>query len=384
MKVLSLKLYDKYCLANRLKADNSTWYRNTTAPAQDMVGRESSVFADRDPELKSTGDFDKNSFSTEDFYFKPNSLYSSIGQTFGNSMEEALAISETTSNSSCTLAGSTSGEQTYTDLSPSYHMSTQKNDSGLYRGVGSDAVTAPYPTSEAILLRLPRSTNRRTRKLARRKNGPKSGEQSNSALMNMADADSTFFLANESKTMRLDLLRSLMHKTNQSIGDEVLSTVYRTGDKVISDTIYVLNHWNEWWQSELQQDTLSFPGCHGLSSAEICATMLQIVRNRDIVPSQSVPRRLARVLLHVFAAEFIRELEEKERHGEIFYRGGRTMTCIAHSFILDMITMDGWKYNRSHISDGKSLGKRWWKLGSGIGYIAILACVPGGEAARFM
>ncbi|KAH8691917.1 hypothetical protein BGW36DRAFT_431159 [Talaromyces proteolyticus] len=178
----------------------------------------------------------------------------------------------------------------------------------------------------------------------------------------------------------MDFLRSLMRKSGQYVSDDDLHTIQELGDIIVGDTVAVLDHWNEWLENNLHHSCISLPPFDRFSSADICVAMFRFLRETDSnTHRKAILRRLARVLLHIFVAESVKELESRERNGEVFDRNGRKMTTVAHDLIIEKIDrsrVDDQMCERSQISEAKSYGKRWWRLGSGIGIIAILVCAP--------
>jgi hypothetical protein len=171
-----------------------------------------------------------------------------------------------------------------------------------------------------------------------------------------------------------------MRKSGQYLNDDDLRDIEDLGDIIGSDIIATLNHWNEWLENNLQRSSVSLPSLAGFSSVDICVTVFRfLTETNNESHRRSISRRLARVLLHIFVPEFAKELALRECDGEVFARNGRQMITVAHDLIIERIDpsgVDEQTCNRSQISEAKSYGKRWWRLGSGIGIIAILACAP--------
>jgi hypothetical protein len=68
----------------------------------------------------------------------------------------------------------------------------------------------------------------------------------------------------------------------------------------------------------------------------------------------------------------------REKNRETFHRNGRTPMTMAHDFIIERIgDLKTWERDgRDGLVDSKNYGKRWWRLGSGIGIITVLTCAP--------
>jgi hypothetical protein len=150
----------------------------------------------------------------------------------------------------------------------------------------------------------------------------------------------------------------------------MLRTIQETGDQIVRDTCVILNDWREWLLREFQAVLL--PPYHSLSTVEKCVIASRIlVEPKDGSYSKSIARRLAQVLLYMFVAVYKKELET-------FHRNGRTPTTMAHDFIIERIgDLKTWEgVGRDRIVDSKNYGKRWWRLGSGIGLITVLTCSP--------
>uniref|UniRef100_A0A093URC6 Uncharacterized protein n=1 Tax=Talaromyces marneffei PM1 TaxID=1077442 RepID=A0A093URC6_TALMA len=181
--------------------------------------------------------------------------------------------------------------------------------------------------------------------------------------------------SNETNSPPLDLLRCLVGKARQvtdgemlrevdKLNDETLRTIYETGDQIVRSTCDILNDWSEWLLREFQPVLL--PPYHSLSTVEKCVAASRIlVEPKDGSHSKSISRRLAQVLLYIFVHVYENELEQT------FHRKSRTPIAMAHDSIMDRIT-----WNRNRLINSKNYGKRWWRLGSGIGIITILTCAP--------
>jgi hypothetical protein len=91
-----------------------------------------------------------------------------------------------------------------------------------------------------------------------------------------------------------------------------------------------------------------------------------------------VRQRLAKVFLHIFVHEFFKELEEKEEKlGVVYQRNGRTVLTIVHDLIVEKVgefETNSKTWSRVDVVEDKNIGKRWWRLGSGIGLVVILTC----------
>jgi hypothetical protein len=173
----------------------------------------------------------------------------------------------------------------------------------------------------------------------------------------------------------MGLLRCLVSKACQvtngetlrdvdKFNDETLRMIYETGDQIVRSTCVILNDWSEWLLREFQPVLL--PPYHSLSTVEKCVAASRIlVEPKDGSHSKSIPRRLAQVLLYIFVHVYEKELKET------VHRNRRTPMAMAHDLIMERIA-----WNRNRLVDSKNYGKRWWRLGSGIGIITILTCAP--------
>lgn len=181
--------------------------------------------------------------------------------------------------------------------------------------------------------------------------------------------------SNEINSPQMGLLRCLVSKACQvtngetlrevdKLNDGTLRTIYETGDRIVRGTCVILNDWSEWLLREFQPALL--PPYHSLSTVEKCVAASRIlVEPKDGSHGKSIARRLAQVLLYTFVAVYEKELKK------MFHRNGRTPMAMAHDFIMERI-----EWNRNRLVDSKNYGKRWWRLGSGIGIITILTCAP--------
>ncbi|KUL81469.1 hypothetical protein ZTR_10369 [Talaromyces verruculosus] len=191
--------------------------------------------------------------------------------------------------------------------------------------------------------------------------------------------------SNEINSPQMGLLRCLVSKACQvtngetlrevdKLNDGTLRTIYETGDRIVRGTCVILNDWSEWLLREFQPALL--PPYHSLSTVEKCVAASRIlVEPKDGNHGKSIRRRLAQVLLHIFVPVYAKELEIRENEGETFHRNGRRPMTMAHDFIIgrvgDLNTQD-----RDRVVNSKNYGKRWWRLGSGIGLITVLTCAP--------
>ncbi|KAH8691825.1 hypothetical protein BGW36DRAFT_437369 [Talaromyces proteolyticus] len=187
----------------------------------------------------------------------------------------------------------------------------------------------------------------------------------------------------EAETARFDLFRSLV---NQPIDDEEWREIYRLGDRIISDTAIVLNDLEGWLWEDFQQHGVVLPSCHNLPSAKISTSMFRfLMETNNDRQRKSVYRRLAQVLFFVFVENDVKQLDKREKNGEVIAHNHRNFTGMAHKSILQEIgdlSVNGKNCSQEQISNNKSCGKRWWRLGSGTGIIVILAGGPG--VARYM
>ncbi|GAM42239.1 hypothetical protein TCE0_044f16018 [Talaromyces pinophilus] len=121
---------------------------------------------------------------------------------------------------------------------------------------------------------------------------------------------------NEAESVRLSLLRTLMIKANQSFDIAILRQIYEMGDRIIYETKIILNSWNEWLSRQPQAPVAVLPA-YNLSSAEICiAAYRLLVSTHETFHHESVYRRLAQVLLHVFVPEIKKAVKERQDKGE--------------------------------------------------------------------
>ncbi|KUL81317.1 hypothetical protein ZTR_09983 [Talaromyces verruculosus] len=191
--------------------------------------------------------------------------------------------------------------------------------------------------------------------------------------------------SNETNSPRLDLLGCLVSEacrvTNgetlrapHKINDGMWRTIQETGDQIARDTCVILNDWSEWLLREFQPVLL--PPYHSLSTVEKCVAASRIlVEPKDGSHSKSIARRLAQVLLHIFVPVYAKELGMREQNGETFHRKNRTSVTMAHDFIIERVG-DLNTRDRDRVVNSKNYGKRWWRLGSGIGLITVLTCAP--------
>jgi hypothetical protein len=179
------------------------------------------------------------------------------------------------------------------------------------------------------------------------------------------------------EAVRLNLLRSLAEKPTD---DKKLRKIYQAGDKIISETGILLNDLNGWLLKDYQTHGISLPPCHNLPSAKIATTMFRfLMETNNDEQQKSVHRRLAQVIFFVFVNISVDQLERRDQNGETIHRCRNTLTTIFHKSILASVgdlAVNGKKCNLGHVSDCKNYGKRWWKLGSSIGIIAVLTCGP--------
>ncbi|EED17218.1 conserved hypothetical protein [Talaromyces stipitatus ATCC 10500] len=183
----------------------------------------------------------------------------------------------------------------------------------------------------------------------------------------------------EAESIRLNLLRTLMKNAGQSFSIATLRQIYEMGDRIIDETNVVLNGWNEWLSRECQAPGVVLPAYHNLSLAEICFAACRLLAStHDNLHHGPVHQRLAQVLLYIFVHEFDKELQKREDKQEVvLQRNGRKMMTIVHDLIVEKVgefEKNGKKWNRKDVVEDKNLGKRWWRLGSGIGFVVILTC----------
>ncbi|KAI7973362.1 hypothetical protein EIK77_000826 [Talaromyces pinophilus] len=179
--------------------------------------------------------------------------------------------------------------------------------------------------------------------------------------------------SNKANSVQLDLLRCLTSRARLVSDDETLLTIHEVGVQILSDTYAILNDWSEWVPRELQPALL--PPYRSLSTLEICVAASRILMEPKS-GSHSIHRRLAQLLLYIFVSIFVKELEEREKNGETFDRKGRKVITMAHDMIVECVGSDLKMWNRGRVVDNKNYGKRWLRLGSGIGIITVLTCPP--------
>jgi hypothetical protein len=181
---------------------------------------------------------------------------------------------------------------------------------------------------------------------------------------------------NEAESTRLNLLRTLMKKAGQSFNIATLRQIYEMGDRIIDETNVILNGWNEWLSRECQAPGVVLPAYHNLSSAEICFAACELLASTH--DNGPVHQRLAQVLLHIFVHEFDEELKKKENKWEILLqRNNRKVLTIVHDLIVEKVgefETNSKTWSRQSVVENKNFGKRWWRLGSGIGLVVILTC----------
>lgn len=186
---------------------------------------------------------------------------------------------------------------------------------------------------------------------------------------------------NETQDTRLDLLQSLVSHAGLSKNVQTLREIYQLGDSIIQHTAAVLDDWNGWMLRSFPSDGLLLPPCHGLSLRAICTSMSRfLMRTNNDMQRKSIHRRLARILLYIYLTAYDKELDmtrvDRQTHKPI---------TLAHDAILAQLhgfQVNGKGCTRKYLSDNRNLGKRWWRLGSGIGIIHILACAP--HMAKFL
>jgi hypothetical protein len=213
-----------------------------------------------------------------------------------------------------------------------------------------------------------------SRKSIKGKSVQKIGNKSALMLVHLAGPDSSPL--DEAESMRVDLLKSLMSKAGQSFKDQTLRTIYEIGDRIVNDTAVVLNNWSEWCSREFQLPDVLLPACHDLSEVEISVAAYRfLLETHNGFHRRLVHRRLAHVLLQIFIPELEEKIATKGARGQLTFKGRQPIT-IAHDSIIEKVgalVRDTEKCNRGHLVDCRSYGKRWWRLGSGIGIVAILA-----------
>ncbi|KUL81512.1 hypothetical protein ZTR_11379 [Talaromyces verruculosus] len=186
---------------------------------------------------------------------------------------------------------------------------------------------------------------------------------------------SDLYVLSETQDIRLDLLRSLMSHAGLSKNIQTLREIYQLGDSIIHHTAAVLDDWNGWLLRNFPSDGLLLPPCHGLSLKAICTSMSQfLMKTNNDMQRKSIHRRLARILLYICLSEYDKELDNTS-----FNPRSRKSITIAHDSIVATLRgfqVDGKECTRKYLSDNRNLGKRWWRLGSGIGIIHVLACAP--------
>lgn len=234
-----------------------------------------------------------------------------------------------------------------------------------------------YPTPVSNPSHTPKPANRvqkrKPRKAMREKAIREDGDVSASTLSTLERGNPS--PSNEINSPQMGLLRCLVSKARQvtnggtlreahKLNDGTLRTIYETGDRIVRGTCVILNDWSEWLLREFQPVLL--PPYHSLSTVEKCVAASRIlVEPKDGSHGKSIARRLAQVLLYTFVAVYEKELEK------LNHRNGRTPMAMAHDSIMERIA-----WNRNRLVDSKNYGKRWWRLGSGIGIITILTCAP--------
>ncbi|KUL81303.1 hypothetical protein ZTR_11409, partial [Talaromyces verruculosus] len=213
-----------------------------------------------------------------------------------------------------------------------------------------------YPTPVSNPSHTPKPANRvqkrKPRKATREKAIREDRDVSASLLSALERGNPS--LSNEINSPQMGLLRCLVSKACQvtngetlrdvnKFSDETLRTIYETGDQIVRSTYVILNDWME----------------------KCVAASRILVEPKDGSHSKSIPRRLAQVLLYIFVHVYEKELEKT------FLRNGRKPMAMAHDIIMERVA-----WNRNRLVDSKNYGKRWWRLGSGIGIITILTCSP--------
>ncbi|OKL59321.1 hypothetical protein UA08_05001 [Talaromyces atroroseus] len=186
---------------------------------------------------------------------------------------------------------------------------------------------------------------------------------------------SDLYVLSETQDIRLDLLRSLMGHAGLSKNIQTLREIYQLGDSIIHHTAAVLDDWNGWLLRNFPSDGLLLPPCHSLSLKAICTSMSQfLMKTNNDMQRKSIHRRLARILLYICLSEYDKELDNTSLNPQ-----SRKSITIAHDSIVAMLRgfqVNGKECTRKYLSDNRNLGKRWWRLGSGIGIIHVFACAP--------
>ncbi|QGA17633.1 hypothetical protein EYB26_005308 [Talaromyces marneffei] len=259
------------------------------------------------------------------------------------------------------------------DYSSSSHATGEcmRADNRLGEAAGMES----YPTPASEPFHTPKSANRvlkaKPRKVRKGKATREDRNVPTSKLPALARRNPS--PSNEAGSVRMDLLRCLIGGVSDVIDDETLRTIHEIGDQIVSDTCVILNTWSEWLSREFQPVLL--PPYHSLSTVEKCVAASRVlVEPKDGSHGKSIHRRLAQIFLHIFVPLYAKELEERERNGETFQRNGRRPITMAHDVIVESVGSDLERWNRDRVVNSKNYGKRWWRLGSGIGIITALTC----------
>ncbi|OKL59328.1 hypothetical protein UA08_05006 [Talaromyces atroroseus] len=352
---------------------NNTDYHMEQVDAQDSENSPWST-VDTMPDLAHMGDD-----QTLDSYldFQGFDCSTAIGNTDHDRQScSSLAASTLIGQSSLTV----SSRESY---SPSHNMGEcMPADNHLRDAPGMES----YPTPVSNPSYTPKSANRALTKP--RKTTRAGGNRPASTLAVSTGVDLSPL--SEADSVRLGLLRSLILKshevdpkrgTRRSFNDEDLREIYRLGDRIINETARVLNDWSEWSSREFQPPNAVLSPCHDLSPVEICAVAFRfLMETHNGIHRKSIHRRLAQILLDNFVAEVEQEITTREGQGVfIRYDGGtgRKSVTVAHDLTIAKVGIsekNGKKCNREEIGKEKSPGRRWWRLGSGIGVVTVLTC----------
>lgn len=305
--------------------------------------------------------------------------------TFGSPAEKPLDPAATSSLTAHQTCNNSTGSFYMFDEGRRDHISDNNLDNCL--------VAASYPTPVSNPSHTPKLTNGAIRKKARKAEKSRKRKKNQTASMSAnlrtlspsempcgGDPNEHSQPSSPDEAVRLDLLRSLAKRVKRPIDDKKLRTIYQAGDKIISDTGILLNNLKGWLLEDCRTHGISLPPCRNLPSAEIVTTMFRfLMETKNDEQQKSVHRRLAQVIFFIFVNIIVERLNIRDKNGEAIPRSGNNLTAVYHKSILASVgdlELNGKKCDTGHVSDCKNYGKRWWKLGSSIGIIAVLTCGP--------
>lgn len=333
------------------------------------------------------------SYPMAGFTSTPKSLDRDLYQSYGDSLPVTASTAlNNTMVSDFTIHPATFPLWTKDDPICDYYMSEQEMEDHprCNQVIDNAAATAVYPTpNDSYTPNLADYTiDIRTRGSLKNRSPLAMADLPESTPIGFLEADASntsddedpmvvgdLGMLSETQDTRLDLLRSLMSHAGLSKNVQTLRDIYQLGDSIIHHTAAVLDDWNGWLLQNFPSDGLLLPACHSLSLKAICTSISQfLMKTNNGMQRKSIHRRLARILLHICLDEYDKELDNTG-----FNPQSRKSITVAHDSILTQLhgfQVNGKGCTRDYLSNNRNLGKRWWRLGSGIGIIHVLACAP--------